>query len=218
VLSFSGIGYNTDKVKNPPRTWAVFGNSRYRGRMTLLNDMRETIGAALKHLGYSYNSTDENELKKARDLVIKWKANIAKFDVDEAKRGLATGEFYLVHQYNGDIMQIMAENPNVSFFIPDEGTTFSNDCMVIPVSAPDADLAYSFINFMLDPQVSAENINFTAYLAPNREAMKLMDEELRNNPIFLPPKSLLKKCERLMDLGDNNKLYTRIWDEIKATE
>ena len=217
-ISFSGIGYNRTKIKNPPHSWSIFANTAYRGRMTLLNDMRETIGAALKHLGYSYNTTDPKELEKARDLILKWKGNMAKFDVDEAKRGLATGEFYLIHQYNGDIMQVMTENENISFFIPEEGTSFSYDGMVIPSSAPNPDLAYKFINYMLDPAVSAENMNFTSYLSPNAPAVKLIDEKLRNNPIFLPPKTLLKKCEGLKDLGDKNVMYTRIWDEIRASK
>ena len=217
-ISFSGVGYNKQKIKNPPHSWSVFANPAYKGRMTLLNDMRETIGAALKHLGYSYNTVDEKELGKAKELIMKWKTNMAKFDVDEAKRGLATGEFYLIHQYNGDIMQIMAENENVSFFIPEEGTSFSYDGMVIPKTAPNPELAYKFINYMLDPAISAENMTFTSYLAPNAEAIKLIDKSLRDNPIFLPPKSILKKCDPLKDLGDKNVLYTRVWDEIKASK
>ena len=75
--------------------------------------MREVIGAALKYLGYSYNSRNESELQKAKELVLKWKKNIAKFDVDEAKRGLDSCEFYIVQQYSGAILQIIEEKENI---------------------------------------------------------------------------------------------------------
>ena len=104
MMSFTGVGYNKQKVASPKESWSIFESAEFSKRTTLLNDMREVIGAALKQLGYSYNSRNESELQKAKELVLKWKKNIAKFDVDEAKRGLDSGEFFIVQQYSGDIL------------------------------------------------------------------------------------------------------------------
>ncbi len=96
----------------------MFDRGDLKGRMTMLNDMRETIGAALKSLGYSLNTTDEAQLAEARDVVIRWKKNLAKFENEQYKSGIATGEFLLVHGYSGDILQVQRENDDVAFLDP----------------------------------------------------------------------------------------------------
>ncbi|HOF34242.1 MAG TPA: spermidine/putrescine ABC transporter substrate-binding protein [Spirochaetota bacterium] len=216
MMSFTGVGYNKQKVASPKESWSIFESADYSKRTTLLNDMREVIGAALKYLGYSYNSRNESELQKAKELVLKWKKNIAKFDVDEAKRGLDSGEFFIVQQYSGDILQIIEENENIGFFYPAEGTSYSSDDFVIMKDSKNIDLAYEFINFCHDPQICAENMEFVFYMSPNSEALKLLDKETLNNPAFKPSDAVMKKSETIVDLGEDNKKYSKIWDEIKS--
>ncbi|MCB1092075.1 MAG: spermidine/putrescine ABC transporter substrate-binding protein, partial [Verrucomicrobiae bacterium] len=188
-----------------------------KGRMTLLNDMRETIGAALKFLGYSLNTTNEAELEKARDVVIGWKKNIAKFESDQYDAGIASGEFLLVHGYTGDLFQAQEENENVSIVIPEEGTSIACDDLVIPKDAPNPDLAHAFINFVCDPAVAAENVGFIYYLAPNKDAYPLLDQEIREDPAIFIDRAVLGKSEMIDDLGEEgNAKYIKIWDEIKA--
>jgi len=95
MLAPTGIAYVSDRVEDVTPSWRVFERADLRGRMTLLNDSRETIGAALRTLGFSLNSTDPDEIDQARDLVIQWKANIAKFESDQYNSGLASGEFFV---------------------------------------------------------------------------------------------------------------------------
>jgi len=216
MVSFVGIAYNTDKVANFEPSWAMFNREDLKGRMTLLDDVRETIGAALKYRGYNFNSTDDKELAEARDVIIGWKKNIAKFDVDEAKRGLDAGEFHLIHTYNGDALQLMSTRKDIAFAAPKEGTAMNCDDMVIPVTAKNDELAYKFINFMLEPSVSAASMNYLQYLAPNTEAQKLMDPSFMNNPAVYPTPEVLSKSDILKDLGADNAKYNKIWDEIKA--
>ena len=218
MISFAGIAYNKEKIKNFVPSWTMFDRSDLKGRMTLLNDVRETIGAALKLNGYSYNSLNDAELKKARDTVMRWKKNIAKFDVDEAKRGLEAGEFFLIHNYNGDALQLMDQNDKIAFAVPREGTSITCDDLVIPATAVNTDLTYRFINHLLAPEVSAKNMEFINYLAPNTAAQKLMPDEFINNPAVRPSKEIMKKSDVLKDLGENNIKYSKIWDEIKSGE
>lgn len=217
MMTFTGIAYNKTKVKNFKPSWSMYERTDLAGRMTLLNDLREVIGAALKYNGYNYNSVDEKELEKAMNTVISWKKNIAKFDVDEAKRGLSSGEFFLIQVYNGDALQLVNENPDLEFATPVEGTTLSQDDFVIPAEAKNADLAYAFIDFLLEPENSKANMEFVYYLSPNTAAQKLMDAEFLNNPAINPPQKILEKSDFLKDLGENNSRFSAVWDKIKSS-
>lgn len=218
TVSHTGVGYLKSKVSDPVESWSMFGRADLAGRVTMLNDMRETIGAALLFLGYSSNTTDEQELNAARDVVIGWKKNLAKFENEQYKTGLDSGEFLLVHGYVGDLLQVQAENPDIGIFFPREGYVTTCDLMVIPKGAKNIDLAHKFINFMLDPEVAAENTSFTQYLCPNLGGYALLDEELRNNPAIMRPDEVKALGEVNLDLGADNAKYTRVWDEIKSAQ
>jgi len=212
------IAYLGSRVKDFEPTWAMFDRSDLKGRMTMLNDMRETIGAGLKFLGYSINTTNETELAAAKEVVIRWKKNIAKYENEQYKTGVASGEFLLVHGYSGDILQVQQENPDVRFAVPREGTVISVDDLVIPEGATEIALAHAFINFLHNPEVAAENTAFLKYLCPNKDAYPLLGEELRTNPgIFMAPE-LRARSEIIADLGDSLALYIKVWDEIKAAK
>jgi spermidine/putrescine transport system substrate-binding protein len=218
MITNTGIAYLKSKVKDFEPSWAMFNRTDLKGRMVMLNDMRETIGAALKFLGYSLNTRSEEELAKARDVVLGWKANLAKFENEQYKSGLASGEFLLVHGYSGDILQVQTENADVVFAMPREGGTISCDDLVVPKSAKAVTLAHAFINFLHDPAVAAENTDFTQYLCPNKDAYALLSEAIKNNPaIFLAPE-IKAKCEVLDDLGADNAKWVKVWDEIKAAK
>jgi spermidine/putrescine transport system substrate-binding protein len=218
LISITGVGYNKARLGELAPTWQLFGRPDVARRCTLLNDMRESIGAALKGLGYSLNTTKDAELAAAQQVLVKWKQNIAKFEVEEALRGLASAEFLLVHAYNGDILQAMDENKDLAFLVPKEGTSIASDDMVIPANADQVELAHAFINFIHDPANSAENMEFVSYLSPNVEGQKLVSEEFRKNPaIFIDP-AVMAKSEVIRDLGKDNDKYTRVWDAVKAAE
>ena len=218
MLTNTGIAYLKSKVRDFQPTWKMFDRVELRGRMTLLNDMRETIGAALKSLGFSINTRNPKELEAARDVVIRWKKNIAKFENEQYKTGLASGEFLLVHGYSGDILQVQKENQDIAFAIPEEGTITSCDDLVIPKAAAQVKLAHLFINFLHEPEAAAENTNMVTYICPNKDSYPKISEAIRNNPaVFMPP-ALRAKCEVLDELGPDAAKYIKIWDQIKAAE
>ncbi len=217
MLTNTGIAYLGSKLPGVEPSWAVFDRTEARGRATMLNDMRETIGAALKFLGYSLNTTDERQLAEARDVVLRWKKNLAKFENEQYKSGLASSEFLLVHAYSGDVLQVMGENADIVFVVPREGTSMSCDDFVIPKDARNADLAHAYINFMHEVQAAAENTQHIQYLCPNAPSYALLSDEFRSNPaVFMDP-AIRAKSEVIRDLGADNAKYTKIWDEIKAS-
>jgi len=219
MLTITGIACLKSKVKDFKPSWAMLDREDLKGRMTMLNDMRETIGAALKFLGYSLNTTSEAELNAAKDVLIRWKKNLAKFENEQYKTGLASSEFLLVHGYSGDIMQVQNENKDIAFAIPSEGTSFACDDLVIPKKASQVKLAHQFINFLYEPDVSAENTEFISYLCPNTASYDKLSDDLKKNPaIFFLKMQGSSKNEVIRDLGADNAKYTKIWDLVKGAE
>jgi spermidine/putrescine transport system substrate-binding protein len=216
MMTYAGIGYLKDKVKDARPTWKMLDRRDLHGRMTVLNDMRETLGAALKSLGYSLNTVDERQLAEARDVVIGWKKNIAKFENEQYKIGLASGEFFLVHGYSGDILKVREENDRVAFMIPEEGFSLSCDDLVILKSSGEPDLAHAFINFLHQPDVAAANTEFIMYLCPNLPSYALLSDAIKADPGIFPSPEVLAKGEIIVDLGADNAKYVKSWDQIKA--
>ncbi len=210
------LAYLAAKVPNPVPSWAMLDRADLKGRITLLDDMREVLGAALKSLGHSLNSTVPAELAAARDVAIRWKANLAKFENEQYKTGIASGEFYLVHGYAGDLLQAAAETPDIRIFIPQEGASFLCDDLCIATGAADADLAHAFINHLCDPAVAAENMQELGYRAPNKAAYALLTGKFRKSPLLFPPAELFDRCESMLDLADKLPLWTAEWDRVKG--
>ncbi|MGD9613481.1 MAG: spermidine/putrescine ABC transporter substrate-binding protein [Kiritimatiellia bacterium] len=216
TVTITCLGVLGSKVDNAEPSWAMFDRADLKGRMTLLNDHRETIGAALKFLGYSLNTLDPAELAAAKDVVLRWKKNVAKFENEQYKTGLASGEFLLTHGYSGDLMLVRSENADIQIAVPREGTALSFDDMVIPATARQVELAHKFIDFVLDPAVAAELTEYIYFLCPNAASYERLSAEIRSDPILFPPPDVVAKLEMIGDLGENNRAYTKLWDEIKA--
>lgn len=216
ALSATGIAYRKDKVANFEPSWTQFGRTDLKGRMTMLNDGREVLGAALQVLGYSINTTRPEEIEQAVALSLTWKPNLAKFEGEQYKNGIASGEYVISQAFSGDTMQVMSENRNVGFQYAKEGTAVAMDFVAIPLNAPQLELAYAFINYLLEPHVAAQNMTYTHFLFPNKEAYPLLSEELRTSPVLFPPQSVLDKSETVRDLGSANRLYNEAWDKVKA--
>ena len=216
MLAPTCLCYLESKVPNPVESWSMLDRADLKGRITLLDDMREVIGAALKFLGHPLNSVDPAQLAAARDVAIGWKKNIAKFENEQYKTGIASGEFYLVHGYAGDLIQASEENEDMQIFIPQEGTSFPCDDLCIPKGAKELELAHAFINHLCAPEVAAENMEWIGYRAPNSAAYPHLSEDFRGSPLLFPPPELFAKCEPIGDLGDKLSLWTTEWDKIKT--
>lgn len=214
-VSFTGIGYDTKYIKDFEPTWKMFERSDLKGKTSLLDDQREVLGCALRTLGYSTNETDPAKIAEAVSLARTWKQQIARFGVDDTKQSLATGEFWMIQTYSGDMLQVIEEVPTVKFVIPAEGSTVTFDNMAIMKDSKNKDLAYKFIDFLYRPEIAVMNMNEIQYIMPHNEAVGKVDEAIRSNPAFNIPEEDFKRCIPLQDLGDKNKLYNDAWDRIK---
>ena len=220
AVTYTGFAYRKDKIGNAPiDSWEVFDTDAMKGRMALLSDMRETMGGALKYLGYSLNSENPAEIEKAADLVIKWKKNIAKFDNEQYKTAVASAEWYVGHGYSSDSTQIMEDSEDVAFVLPKEGFVIACDEMVISADAPNPELAHQFINYLYDAEVAKKNMEYVMAPMPVKPALDALDGDVRSK-VVVPPETL-RRGEVLKDFDDNpavRELYVKAWDRIKAAE
>ncbi|MGD8465464.1 MAG: spermidine/putrescine ABC transporter substrate-binding protein [Anaerolineae bacterium] len=216
----TGIGYNADEFDEPPGSWAYLFDPEmaapYAGRMSMLNDPRETIGAALKYLGYSVNSTDEAQLEEAKQLLIQQKEWVSTYDSDGFEDLLAAGETLLGHGWSGDFFAAAEEAEQVWYIIPDEGGVIWTDNLAVPKTAPSQYTAEVFINYLLRPEVGAKITNYTWYGSPNQASEEFIDAEILEEPAIYPPPEVMDKLEFLRDVGEATTLYDRIWTEIKT--
>ncbi|MFI3291761.1 MAG: spermidine/putrescine ABC transporter substrate-binding protein [Opitutales bacterium] len=215
LIGFTCIAYNKTKVPAPEESWAIFANPEYKNRMTMLDDVPETMGAALKYLGYSMNTTDDAQINEAKELLLKWKLNLAKFDNEVYKTGLASGEFYIVQGYSGDLFQVMEDSDDLDFFVPKEGSSISSDDFVILKSSKNKDLAYAFINYMNSKEAAALNMEYTYFSSPVLGAGELVSDELKDHPGIKLDPQMYKTCEAILELGEDRNKYIKAWDEIK---
>ena len=216
MISYTGIGYNKEAVKDFKASWKMFERTDLQKRATLLDDKREVIGAALLANGLDPNSTDPGDLAKARDTAKAWAKNVSKFENEQYKNGLASKEFVLVMGYSGDIIQAMDENQEIAFAIPEEGAMMSCDVVAMPATAKNTDLAYKFIEFLHTPEIAAKNIEYVYYLCPNSDAYPLVSDEVKSNPAVFVEKETLSRCRFVVDQGEKEAMFNTTWEEIKS--
>lgn len=216
----TGIGYNREVFSEPPDSWAYLFDpdiaSQYAGKISMLNDSREAIGAALKYLGYSLNSTDPAQLEEAKQLLLRQKAWVATYDSEQFEDLLMTGDTVLAHAWSGDIFMAAAEDERLWYAIPKEGATVWADNLCIPKSSQNRYTAELFINYLLRPEVAAKISNFTWYASPVQAAEPYLKPEIREEPAIYPPPEVMQRLEWIEDVGEATTLYDRIWTEVRA--
>lgn len=214
----TGIGYRADKLDTEPASWtALFppAADAYAGQLTMLDDARETPGATLKMLGYSLNTTVDDELDEAIDTLIGQKPLVAQYDNANNKRNLVKG-MPILHAFDGDARQAMmvADPGTVGYVLPSEGYSLWLDNLAIPADALSPYGAHLFMDFMLDPTNQAELMNYTQYLSPVPAAYDVLGDEVLSSGV--PDDEELARGEILLDLGEFGRHYTDGWRRVKS--
>ena len=191
-----GIGYRKSKIDGIPDSWKwVFDSDRYKGRIGLFSEADDLIRLSAKYLGASVRGVTPAMTRQIVEMLIRQKPNVKIFHHDEGQDLLAAGDVDIVVEYNGDIAQVMADDPDLDFVVPREGTLINSDCLCIPKGAPRPDNAHQFINFILDAKVGAGISETIRYPTPNAAALALMPADYRDNPAIFPPADRMAKSE-----------------------
>ena len=212
----TGIAYRKDKVADTVESWSVMWDSRYKDRLSMLDDVRETFGAALKSLGKSLNSTDEAEIEQAAQLLARQKPLVKAYDSGGFDQLLLSGDAWIAQAYSGQIAKAMAENPSIGYVIPKEGCTMFVDNLCIPRAAKNRELAHEFINYVLEARTAGEIANGTGFSTTNLAARGYIKPELLSNEAGYPRREDLRRCELIVDVGPAISIYDNLWTEIKS--
>jgi len=212
----TGLGVNTKEVAEKVTGWKnVFDENflkEYSKKVTMISEARELIGAALKYLGHSLNSVDDNELEEAKQALLAQKPYLAKYaDATDYIPGLAGGQFFVSHAYNGDVYVAKDDNPDLEYVIPNEGATLWTDNMTIAKGAPNKAAGEAFVNYILSPEVDALITNFRYYANPNKDANELVLPVIKEDPAIYPPPEVMAKLEIERSFNAEEKAK---WDKV----
>jgi len=212
----TGIGYNSEKVTGFQPSWDMLWDAQYKGKITMLTEIRDIFAVALFKLGYDANTTDPAQIDEATQLLIEQKPLLKHYTSDTYIDELASNDTWLAHGYSGDVFQAQAENDVVQYSIPSEGAIIWVDSMCIPTDAPHKYTAEVFMNYILEPEVSAAISNFVVYASPNEKAEEFLDPTILEDPSVYPPQEVQDKLTFMKELGADTELYNTAYEKVKA--
>jgi spermidine/putrescine transport system substrate-binding protein len=215
----TGFGYRTDKVSGTMTSWKQFFDNaaQYSGKVTVLDGATETVGMALKYFGYSYNSDSDQELSKARDLLIKFKRHVGAI-TSTYKADLTNGNMTYSMGWNGDFEALKGQTPvpPVQYVVPKEGSELWVDTWAVLKTAPHPVAAHAFINLLLDPKMQAQEIQYTYYAQPDSDALPLIPDAIKSDPIVYPTDAALAPLETRKATAKGQRSRDQIFSEFKA--
>lgn len=212
------LGINPDKIKTEITSYEDLWKPELKGQIVLMDDQRFVLGMVLKTLGYSANDKDPAHLEEAKQKMLKLMPNVKAFDSDSPKTLMINGEVNVALCWGPEIALAQREKPQIKTILPKEGLMIATDNFVVPKAAKHKKAAEAFVNFLLDPAISAEISESFPYINPNMEARKLIDKATLENIAIYPPAEEMKRVEGLQDIGDSVKLYDRVWTEVKSSQ
>ncbi|AZB41349.1 extracellular solute-binding protein [Bacillus sp. FJAT-42376] len=197
-----GIVYNPDMLGGKKITsWEDLWDQEMKNKILLADGAREVMGMGLNSLGYSLNDTDEAHLQQAKKKLNTLTPNVKAIVGDEIKMLLANEEAAAGVVWSGDASEIMGENEKLDYVVPEEGSNLWFDNMVIPKTAANKKAAHQFINFMLEPDVAAQNAEYVGYSTPNKKALSILPKEISGDERFYPDAATTEKLEVYDNLG-----------------
>ena len=213
-----GIIYDKNVVKEEVDSWDILWNPKYKDQVFMFDTYRDTIGMALKKLGYSMNSDNPEELEEAKKILLEQRELVdPKYGVDNGTTMIAAGESALNMIWSGEGLNLQDEYPNLVYTIPKEGVNFWIDSLCIPANAVNVEGAHEFINFVSDKEAALRIADEIGYTTPNKEARLEQPEHVRNNPNAYMPKELMDLSEIYLPLSQETKqMYDEVWTQVKV--
>jgi spermidine/putrescine transport system substrate-binding protein len=192
----TGIIYRKDKVKRTPKSVEDLFNPAYKGKVTMLTEMRDTVGLVTAWQGADPEKASVDDYMKAIDAVQKQvdSGQVRGFTGNEYLKDLPKGDSWIIFGWSGDAVQLKADNPNIEFVIPETGGHLWTDNMQIPVGAPHAFTAEKFIDFVYRPEVQADIAEYVNYICPVngvKEILEKRDKALAENQLIFPDDAFL---------------------------
>ena len=211
-----GIVYNTEMVDEPITSWTALLDEKYAGEIFMMDSVRDTVGLALKTLGYSMNSHDEAELAEAGEWLMAQRDSgvVGGYILDQAKDMMAGNEAAMAVMYSGDALYAMEKNDKLAYVIPDEGSNVWVDGMCVPKVCQNKEAAECFIDFMCRPDIAQKNMEYIYYSSPITQVVENLSEEELASTAMNPTDEMVARCEYYVDISDVAYLYDDIWMDV----
>lgn len=214
-----GITYNKDMVDEADleQGWNLLWDPRYTGQILQFNNSRDCFAMALKTLGRSMNPTSTQDIDDALVKLQEQKPLVQAYVMDEVFDKMEGGEAALAPYYTGDGLTMIAENPSLGMFLPEEGTLQCVDAMCIPASSQNQEAAEMFINYMCEVDVALQNALFVQYTSPVEAVRELLPAELRDSELMYPDPALIEHSEYPSVISDElNSAMDMAWSQMKS--
>ena len=216
-----GIVYDKTKVSEEDlkkEGYNIFLDQKYKGDIYLYDSERDSFMMALKALGYSMNTSDQGEIDKAYQWLLKCVGTMKpEIVTDEIIDNMAQARKALGLIYSGDATYVMAENPKMGYYLPDSGTNQWSDAMVIPKNAKNVDLAHAFINYASDYDRAHDNSSYVGYTSANKKVMEDLHGkggEFEGIDAYIP-RTDNKKDEVFEYNEKTKKIISNLWSKVK---
>ncbi|MGP1544251.1 MAG: ABC transporter substrate-binding protein [Candidatus Fimenecus sp.] len=209
-----GLIYNKTMVKEVPDSWSALWDNKYKGQMLTFNNSRDAFGIAQYLLNQDVNTTNPADWAAAKDKLIEQKPLLQSYVMDEVFNKMESGEAALAPYYAGDFLTMKAQNSDLEFIYPKEGTNIFVDVMCVPKGAQHKRAAELFINFMLEPETALHNANFMGYICPVSAVLSDERYEYKDNEVLYPKNP--PKTQYFHNLDQSTlDLLSKLWEEVK---
>ncbi len=213
----TGIGVDARVVDPSTVTaWADLWRPELAGKLLLTNDMREVFHIGLRLKGFSGNSSKPEEIEAAYQALTELVPGVKVFNSDSPKMPYLAREVAAGMIWNGEAYQAQQEGADIRYIYPKEGVIIWADSLAIPKNAPNIDNAHRFIDFLLRPEIAKAISEEVGYATPNRAAVALLDEAVRNDRTVYPQEADLANGEFQLDVGEAITIYEKYWEKLKA--
>lgn len=213
-----GIIYNRKYVSQEDiGSWDLLWNTKYSGKILMFDNPRDAFAIAQLLLGIDINSENEDELRSAAYKLIEQKPLVQGYVMDQIFSKMEREEAWIAPYYAGDYLLMAQENPDLGFYFPKEGYNLFIDAACIPKGCQNKAAAEAYINFLCDPEISGENLDYLGYSTPIPEAKKYMDPETAASEIAYPTKETLASGKAFVNLSEETlRLMDSLWLQVKT--
>ena len=213
-----GVIYNTKYVDEADTgSWDLLWNEKYSGKILMFDNPRDAFAIAQLLLGIDINTEDADELRSAAYKLIEQKPLVQGYVMDQIFSKMEREEAWIAPYYAGDYLLMAEENPDLAFYFPEEGFNLFIDAMCIPKGCQNKAAAEAYINFLCDPEISGENLDYLGYSTPIPEAKQYMDPDVVASEIAYPTEETLSNGRAFINLSaETSQLTDSLWLQVKT--
>lgn len=213
-----GLIYNTKYVdEEDVGSWDLLWNEKYSGKILMFDNPRDAFAIAQLLLGIDINTENEDELRSAAYKLIEQKPLVQEYVMDQIFSKMEREEAWIAPYYAGDYLLMAEENPDLAFYFPREGFNLFIDAMCIPKNCQNKAAAEAYINFLCNPEISGENLDYLGYSTPITEAKQYMDPDTVASEIAYPTEETLAGGSAFINLSAETSQFTdSLWLQVKT--